>query len=76
MLVLTLYWERYFDCNVLRFREKPQALHGIPLSYIWVKAALQTAGLVPKARRRGTRLQAGPRRPLPGMLLRAGACTH
>ena len=42
--VLTLYRERYFDCNVLHFHEKLQAVHGIPLSYTWVKTALQTAG--------------------------------
>ncbi|MGH7408930.1 MAG: ISNCY family transposase [Candidatus Methylomirabilales bacterium] len=74
--VLTLYRDRYFDCNVLHFHEKVQALHGIPLSYTWVKTALQTAGLVAKASRRGTHRKARPRRPLPGMLLHADASTH
>ena len=74
--VLTLYRERYFDCNVLHFQEKLQAVHGIGLSYTWVKNALQTAGLVAKARRRGTHRTARPRRPLPGMLLHADASTH
>lgn len=74
--VLTLYRERYFDCNVLHFHEKLQALHGIPLSYTWVKTALQTAGLVANAPRRGTHRKARPRRPLPGMLLHADASTH
>jgi len=74
--VLTLYRERYFDCNVLHFHEKLQALHGILLSYTWVKTALQTAGLVATATRRGTHRQARPRRPLPGMLLHADASTH
>jgi transposase len=74
--VLTLYRERYFDCNVLHFHEKLQTLHGIPLSYTWVKTALQTAGLVAKEARRGTHRKARPRRPLPGMLLHADASTH
>ncbi len=74
--VLTLYRERYFDCNVLHFQEKLQGEHGIDLSYTWVKTALQTAGLVAKARRRGTHRKARPRRPLPGMLLHADASTH
>jgi transposase len=74
--VLTLYRERYFDCNVLHFHEKLQAVHGIGLSYTWVKTALQTAGLVAKESRRGTHRKARPRRPLPGMLLHADASTH
>lgn len=74
--VLTLYRERYFDCNVLHFHEKLQAVHGIPLSYTWVKTALQTAGLVAKEARRGIHRKARPRRPLPGMLLHADASTH
>jgi len=52
--VLTLYRERYFDCNVLHFHEKLQGEHGIGLSYTWVKTALQTAGLVATAPRRAT----------------------
>ncbi len=74
--VLTLYRERYFDCNVLHFHEKLQPVHGIGLSYTWVKTALQTAGLVAKEARRGTHRKARPRRPLPGMLLHADASTH
>ena len=74
--VLTLYRERYFDLNVLHFHEKLQTEHGIPLSYTWVKTALQTAGLVAKEARRGPHRKARPRRPLPGMLLHADASTH
>ena len=74
--VLTLYRERYFDCNVLHFSEKLRGVHGIPLSYTWVKTALQTAGLVAQEARRGTHRKARPRRPLPGMLLHADASTH
>ncbi|MGH7209700.1 MAG: helix-turn-helix domain-containing protein, partial [Nitrospiraceae bacterium] len=74
--VLTLYRERYADCNVLHFHEKLQTLHGIALSYTWVKTALQTAGLVATGPRRGTHRKVRPRRPLPGMLLHTDASTH
>ncbi|MFN3476298.1 MAG: ISNCY family transposase [Candidatus Methylomirabilales bacterium] len=74
--VLTLYREQYFDCNVLHFHEKLTTVHGIAVSYTWVKTALQTAGLVPKEARRGPHRKARPRRPLPGMLLHADASTH
>lgn len=74
--VLTLYRERYFDCNVSHFHEKLQTVHGIGLSYTWVKTALQMAGLVAKEARRGTHRKARPRRPLPGMLLHTDASTH
>ncbi len=74
--VLTLYREQYADCNVRHFQEKLQTSHGIPLSYTWVKTALQTAGLVPTDRRRSPHRQARPRRPLPGMLLHTDASTH
>jgi transposase len=74
--VLTLYRERYDDCNVLHFHEKLQTVHGIPLSSTWVKTALQTAGLVATGTHRGTHRKARPRRPLPGMLLHTDASTH
>jgi transposase len=48
--VLGLYRERYFDLNVQHFQEKLQAEHDIQLSYSWVKAALQGAGLVARGR--------------------------
>src|SRR5436305_9318219 len=37
--VLQLYREKYFDFNVQHFHEKLRELHGIQLSYSWVKAA-------------------------------------
>jgi hypothetical protein len=43
--VLQLYREKYFDFNVQHFHEKLREVHGIDLSYTWVKTALQTAGL-------------------------------
>jgi transposase len=74
--VLQLYGERYFDFNVRHFHEKLREQHGIQLSYTWVKRALQGAGLVRPARRRGVHRQRRPRRSLPGMLLHLDGSTH
>jgi transposase len=74
--VLALYREKYFDFNVRHFHEKLGQEHGIALSYSWVKQALQGAGLVNQARRRGVHRRRRPRRPLPGMLLHLDGSTH
>ena len=50
--------------------------HGITLSYTWVKLALQGAGLVAKARKRGVHRKQRVRRPLPGMLLHIDGSRH
>src|SRR6201997_1297873 len=74
--VLGLYRERYFDLNVRHFHEKLREQHGIDLSYSWVKAALQGAGLVGRARKRGVHRRRRERRPLPGMLLHIDGSRH
>ena len=74
--VLGLYREHYFDLNVQHFHEKLQAEHDIQLSYTWVKAALQGAGLVARSRKRGVHRQRRERRPLPGMLLHIDGSRH
>jgi hypothetical protein len=74
--VLQLYREKYFDFNVRHFHEKLREVHGIELSYSWVKAALQGAGLVARRRSRGTHRKRRPRRPLPGMLLHLDGSQH
>jgi hypothetical protein len=74
--VFTLYREKYFDLNVRHFHEKLQQEHGIGLSYTWVKQALQGAGLVRVARRRGVHRRRRERRPLPGMLLHIDGSRH
>jgi hypothetical protein len=61
---------------VRHFHEKLVEEHGIPLSYTWVKMALQGAGLVSKQRRRGKHRRRRPRRPLPAMLLHIDASKH
>jgi transposase len=74
--VFRLYREKYFDLNVRHFHEKLQQEHGIRLSYTWVKQALQGAGLVRVARRRGVHRRRRERRPLPGMLLHIDGSRH
>lgn len=74
--VLQLFREKYFDLNVRHFHEKLREEHNIQLSYSWVKAALQEAGLVAKGRRRGRHRRRRERRPLPGMLLHLDASKH
>jgi transposase len=74
--VLQLFREQYFDFNVRHFHEKLVAEHGIQLSYTWVKALLQGAGLVAKGRKRGPHRKRRPRRALPGMLLHIDGSRH
>jgi len=74
--VLRLYREKYFDFNVRHFHEKLREEHGLELSYMWVKLALQGAGLVKKGRQRGVHRQRRARRPLPGMLLHLDGSEH
>ena len=64
--VFALFREKYFYWNMQHFHEKLQAEHGIELSYMWVKQALQAAGLVGRGRKRGVHRKRRERRPLPG----------
>jgi hypothetical protein len=61
---------------VRHFHEKLVSEHGISLSYSWVKAALQGAGLVARRKRRGKHRRRRERRPLSGMLLHIDGSTH
>jgi transposase len=74
--VLGLYREKYFDLNIRHFHEKLREKHKIDLSYSWVKAALQGAGLVKPGRKRGVHRKRRERRPLPGMLLHLDGSRH
>jgi transposase len=74
--VLRLYREKYTDLNVRHFHEKLREVHGIELSYTWVKLVLQGAGLVKQGRKRGVHRKRRPRRPLPGMLLHLDGSRH
>ena len=74
--VLRLYQDKYVDFNVRHFHEKLGQVHGIKLSYQWVKTALQTAGLVAKRAQRQKHRQMRERRALPGMLVHCDGSTH
>jgi transposase len=74
--ILALYREKYFDFSVRHFHEKLWAEHGILVSYSWVKRALQGAGLVAKARKRGVHRRRRERRPMVGMMLHIDASRH
>src|SRR4051794_26807039 len=74
--VLQLYREKYFDVNVQHFHEKLRELHGIQLSYSWVKTALQTAGLVKRRKRPGSHHERRPWGALPGMMLHIDGSEH
>jgi transposase len=74
--VLRLYREQYQGFNVRHFHEKLVEEQGIRLSYAWVKAALQTAGLVRQGRRRVVHRQRRERRPMRGMMLFCDGSTH
>jgi transposase len=74
--VLCLYREVYFDFSVRHFHEKLREKHGIPYSYTCIKLLLQGAGLVRKARKRGTHRRKRERRPMTGMLLHIDGSTH
>jgi transposase len=74
--VLQLYRDQYFDFNVQHFHEKLRDVHGIHLSYTWVKTALQTAGLVKRRKKPGSHRKRRARRPLPGMMLHIDGSEH
>jgi len=71
-----LYQERYRDFTVKHFHEQLQKRHNYTLSYTVTRLALQGAGLVAKAKRRGIHRKKRERRPLPGMLLFQDGSTH
>ncbi len=74
--VLRLYRETYYDLNIKHFHEKLRTEHKIELSYTWVQLALQGAGLVAKARKRGKHRKRRERRPMAGMLLHIDGSKH
>ena len=64
-----LYREEYADFTAKHFHEELRKRHNYTLGYAVTRLALQSAGLVAKAKRRGQHRKKRPRRPLPGMLL-------
>lgn len=74
--VLRLYRERYTGFNVRHFHQLAQRDHGVTFSYTLVKAALQQAGLVRKARARGRHRRRREPRPCFGELLHLDGSRH
>ncbi len=74
--VFRLYREKYFDLSVRHFHEKLREVEQMPLSYNWVKLALQGAGLVKRRRKRGPHRRRRERRPWPGMLWHIDGSRH
>jgi len=71
--MLELYRTEYAGWNVKHFHEQLQAHHGFSWGYTWTKTQLHTAGLVPRARRRGAHRRKRPRKPCEGMMLHQDA---
>jgi Helix-turn-helix domain len=71
-----LYRERYHDFTVKHFHEQLVRRHNYQLCYTVTRLSLQSAGLVPKAKRRGAHRKKRVRRPLPGMLLFQDGSKH
>jgi hypothetical protein len=74
--ILKLYRERYYDFNVKHFYEQLEEEHNLKISYTWVKAALQTAGLVDKKSKRDKHRKKRPRKPMIGMMLHLDGSPH
>jgi transposase len=75
MRLISLFETRYYDFTVKHFHEKLME-QGIQRSYTFVKKALQEAGVVKKAKKRGQHRRKRSRRPLPGMMIHQDASSH
>jgi transposase len=71
-----LYREEYADFTVKHFHEELRRRHDYKLGYTVTRLALQSAGLVAAAKRRGKHRRKRERRPMPGMLLFQDGSTH
>lgn len=71
-----LYEEMYGGFTVKHFHEKLVKRHGYKLGYTVTRLALQSAGLVRPAPRRGAHRRKRPRRPMAGMLVHQDASRH
>jgi transposase len=74
--ILGLYREHYQGFTVKHFHELAQKRHGYKLGYTVTRLALQDAGLVQRAPRRGAHRRRRPRRPMAGMLLHQDGSRH
>lgn len=76
MAMTSLFETHYVNFSVAHFYDKYKAEHKGTRSYTWVKKALQAAGVVKKAKKRGAHRRKRVRRPLKGMMLHQDASTH
>ncbi len=67
--MLDEYRSQYLGWNVKHFHEQLQKRHGFGWGYTWTKTQLHTAGLVERAKRRGSHRRKRPRKPCEGMML-------
>lgn len=67
--MLDEYRTVYRGWNVKHFHEALQERHSFSWGYTWTKTQLHTAGLVERAKRRGTHRRKRPRKPCEGMML-------
>jgi len=67
------YRTRHAGWNVKHFHEYLQRQYGFEWGYTWTKLQLQSAGLVDRARRRGTHRRKRERKPCVGMMLHQDA---
>jgi transposase len=74
--ILRLYRERYAGFNVRHFHQLVRRDEHVSLSYSFVKAALQKAGLVRKRRARGPHRRRREPRPCFGELLHLDGSSH
>jgi transposase len=74
--ILRLYRERYAGFNTRHFYQVARREHLVTLSYTFVKALLQRAGLVAKGRRRGRHRRRREPRPCFGELLHLDGSVH
>lgn len=74
--VVQLYKSSFAGWNITHFHNKYASEHKGLRSYSWVKSALQGAGIVKQAKKRGKHRIKRERMPLPGMMIHQDASTH
>lgn len=74
--ILGLYREHYQGFTAKHFHELAQKRHNYLLGYTVTRLALQRAGLVARAPRRGAHRRRRPRRAMAGMMLHQDGSTH
>ncbi len=74
--VEALYRNRYSGFTAKHFHKHLVRDHNFNWSYTWIKAFLQSKGLLAQAKRRGAHRRKRPRRPLPGMMLHQDSSRH